>query len=63
MAQVTELDDNDYEEIATQEESAEHEWTQPKPSNDYEAKKRRAEHILEQARLREMFGYDIDYED
>ena len=32
-------------------------------SADYDKKRRRAERILEQARLRELLGYDIDYED
>src|SRR5690606_40491392 len=32
-------------------------------SADYDKKRRRAEHILEQARLRELLGYDIDYQD
>lgn len=32
-------------------------------SPDYEAKKRRAERILEQARIRELLGYDVDYYD
>ena len=30
-------------------------------SADYDKKRRRAERILEQARLRDMLGYDIDY--
>ncbi|MAD46239.1 MAG: hypothetical protein CMI02_06465 [Oceanospirillaceae bacterium] len=32
-------------------------------SADYEKKRRRAERILEQARLRDMLGYDVDYPD
>ncbi|UZK02776.1 PA3496 family putative envelope integrity protein [Venatoribacter cucullus] len=32
-------------------------------SADYDKKRRRAERILEQARLRELLGYDIDYQD
>lgn len=32
-------------------------------SPDYEQKKRRAERILEQARIRELLGYDVDYYD
>lgn len=32
-------------------------------SADYEQKKRRAERILEQARIRELLGYDVDYYD
>lgn len=32
-------------------------------SADYDKKRRRAEKILEQARLRDLFGYDIEYED
>lgn len=32
-------------------------------SIDYEKKKRRAERILEQARLRDLLGYDVDYQD
>jgi len=32
-------------------------------SADYEKKRRRAERILEQARLRDMLGFDIDYQD
>lgn len=32
-------------------------------SADYDKKRRRAERILEQARLRDLLGFDIDYED
>lgn len=32
-------------------------------SQDYEKKRRRAERILEQARLRDLLGYDVDYDD
>lgn len=32
-------------------------------SPEYEQKKRRAERILEQARIRELLGYDVDYYD
>ena len=34
-----------------------------KRTADYEKKRRRAERILEQARLRDMLGFDIDYQD
>lgn len=30
---------------------------------DYESKRRRAERILEQARLRDLLGFDVDYND
>lgn len=32
-------------------------------SVDYDKKRRRAERILEQARLRDLLGFDIDYQD
>ena len=32
-------------------------------SADYDKKRRRAERILEQARLRDLLGFDIDYQD
>ncbi|MEN9464789.1 MAG: hypothetical protein RL217_970 [Pseudomonadota bacterium] len=32
-------------------------------SQDYEQKRRRAEKILEQARLKNLLGYDIDLDD
>ncbi|MCY0964222.1 hypothetical protein [Parathalassolituus penaei] len=32
-------------------------------SEDYDKKRRRAESILEQARLRELLGFDVDYPD
>jgi hypothetical protein len=32
-------------------------------SADYDKKRRRAERILEQTRLRELFGYDVEYDD
>lgn len=32
-------------------------------SQDFEEKRRRAERILEQARIRELLGYDVDYQD
>lgn len=32
-------------------------------SEDYDKKRRRAESILEQARLREQLGFDVDYPD
>ncbi|WP_430461597.1 PA3496 family putative envelope integrity protein [Thalassolituus sp. LLYu03] len=30
---------------------------------DYDKKRRRAERILEEARLRDLLGFDIDYQD
>lgn len=32
-------------------------------SDDYDKKRRRAESILEQARLREQLGFDVDFPD
>ncbi|HUH57147.1 MAG TPA: hypothetical protein VL020_01360 [Pseudomonadales bacterium] len=65
MSEAQQLDYDDYEEIDAEEVQE----TEEKASNkrgrsiDFEMKKRRAERILEQSRLREMFGYDVDYED
>ncbi|TNC91589.1 hypothetical protein [Thalassolituus sp.] len=41
-------------------------WPERKPqgrSMDYDKKRRRAERILEQSRIRELLGMDIDYSD
>lgn len=62
MGEAQQLDYEDYEEADV--ESAEDKAQQKRGrSADYEKKRRRAEHILEQARLRELFGYDVDFED
>ncbi len=58
MSEAQQLDYNDYEDFEAEEKVS----TKRSRSIDFEKKKRRAEQILEKARLREMFGYDVDFE-
>lgn len=64
-AKQADFDDYDDVEIDSDAEVETEEKTQSKRSRsiEFESKKRRAERILEQARLRELLGYDVDYED
>ncbi len=65
MSEAQQLDYDDYEEVDADEVVEAEEKVQSKRARsiEFENKKRRAERILEQSRLREMFGYDVDYED
>lgn len=64
-AKQVEFDDYDDAEIDSSDQVEIEEKTSSKRSRsiDFESKKRRAERILEQARLRELLGYDVDYDD
>lgn len=53
-------DEEDYEEAERDSQSRSKEKDKGH-SADYEKKRKRAEMILEKARLRELLGYDIDY--
>lgn len=65
MSEAQQLDYDDYDEVDAEEtvEAEDKAQTKRGRSIEFENKKRRAERILEQSRLREMFGYDVDYED
>lgn len=64
MSEAQQLDYDDYEEDAEEVQEVEEKASSKRGrSIDFEMKKRRAERILEQSRLREMFGYDVDFED
>lgn len=63
LLEVNMSDDQHHDHEDYEDESAEKSAKAKGRSQDYEQKRRRAEKILEQARLKNLLGYDIDLDD
>ena len=64
MSQDYSLDDDVNDASEDTDESTEPSSTKVRGrSHEFEEKRRRAERILEQAKIRELLGYDVDYYD